>query len=438
MKRTLLLLLVLMLAVFLNACGDDDDNNDDALPTDDDDNDDNDDVSPTDDDDNDDNDDDNDDNDATPADDDDDDATPACDWSQYDPLIVAGKTALGDYDPETALADFDAAQAICPEVGDAQLGRLLALFQTTMQVAQTVLADYAAIPLIDWAALQETIATDLLPLNADLAAAAEAVQLDFPENRLFVPSLPLLWSDDTLVIDAGGEWDYADMLNIGALAYLFDALEHFLLAFHLEADWSLVMTSPYLYDPLEIIHYYSGQILAMLTDVNYPDFLTFTEDGAQHFADFAVSLGFASIDGQGGFDAVLLETDPQEDDITRYVDDNGNGRWDEGEVLAIPFWGPLGYEMNALLMDTLVLLGDLGPALLDTGPEDLHPLWPDWLPLSDLNYIMEALQSWLPGLSLPDLPIPVGRWFYNPPDDGLRSLMTALAQWLYDYTTPVE
>lgn len=446
MNRKLALVLILLSAVLFNACGDssnddDDDNNDDASPADDDlspTDDDNDDASPTDDDDNDDNDDDNDDNndDATPDDDDDDDTTPFCDWDAYDPLMVTGKAALGDSDPETALTDFAAAAALCPEVGDAQIGQMLARFQALMQTAQTVLADYSTLPLIDWSALQAAIAAELLPLNDELAAAAEIVQLEFPENRLYVPSLPLLWSDDTLVIDGGGEWDYADALNIGALANLFDAMEHFVMAFQLDAEWSLVMTSPYLYDPLEIIHYYTGQLLTMLNDANYPDFLTFTDDGAQHFADFAVSLGFAAIDGQGGFNAVLLETDPQTDDITQYVDDNSNGQWDEGEVFAVPFWGPLGYEMNLLLTDTLVLLGDLGPALLDTGPEDLRPSLPDWLPLGDLNYILAALQAWLPGLTLPDLPIPVGRWFYNPPDDGLRTVMTALVQWLYDYTAP--
>ena len=442
MKNIILFLFALLLLAAPLACGngDDDDDNDNGNPADDDDNDnddqtddDNDDDSspPDDDDDNDDNDDNDDDN-------DDDDTTPLCDWDAYNPPMIAGKAALADYDPATGLAAFETAAAICPVVGDAQLGILLAKFQAYLQALQALMAEYPEFPIIDWAAFQASLTDDLLPLNDELRDAANAVILNFSANRLYLSSFPLFLNGETVVVDCGGEWDYADVINLSALVNLFDAVERFFLAFHLEADWTLLSTLPYLYDPMEIIHYYAGQLLQMFADENYPDFMTFQDGGEAAFAEFATSLGFAAIDGQTGFDAVLLETDPQEDDITFYVDDNGNGQWDESENYGIPFYGPLADEMNDFLVSTLILMGDLGPALLDTGPEDLRPLAPDWLPLGDLNYILEALQAWVGGITLPDVPIPVGRWFYNPPDDGLRTVMIAVIQVLYDYTAPKE
>jgi len=445
MKSNITLLIALFSLLLLAACdcGDDDDDNDDNDTGVDDD----DDATPDDDDDDDTIDDDTGDDDTidddTVDDDtidddtiDDDDTTLECDWDSYNPLMVAGKTSLGDYDPETAATNFNAAAAICPEVGDAQLGSLLAQFQDLVKTLQEVFGQYPEFPFIDWAAFQQSILDDLLPLNEGFIAAAETMQVDFPQNRLYVPSLPLLWSGETLVIDCGGEWDYADLLNLGAIGNLVDAIERFFLAFQLEADWTLLQSFPYLYDPIEIVHYFAGQILLMFQDPNYPDFFTFTDDGAQYFADFAISFGFAAIDGADGFAAVRDETDPQGDDITQYVDENDNYQWDEGEMYAIPFWGPLGDELNLFLMNTLILMADLGPALLDTGPEDLRPLLPDWLPLGDVNYILTALQGWVPGLSVPDIPIPVGYWLYNPPDDGLRTVMMTLVQFVYDYTAP--
>lgn len=440
MKWKMLLIFALMMSLMLVvACGDDDDDdNDDVTPDDDTVDDDDDDTVDDDDDDTGDDDDDTVDDDTSDDDTGDDDTAPTCDWENYNALMVEGKTALGDFDPATAAEKFAEAVELCPEVGDAQLGDLLAQFQNIMKTLAEVFAEYPDFPFIDWVAFQEDVVNDLMPLNEEFVAAAIAMETDFPQNRLFVPSLPILIIEETVVVDCGGEWDYADFINLAAVGNLVDAIESFLLAFELEADWSLLEDFPYLYDPIEVVHWYCGQILEMFADPLYPDFMTFTEDGPEYFADFAIALGFAAIDGEEGFAAVLLETDPQGDDVTSYVDANGNGQWDEGEQYSVPYFGPLGDELNLFLLNSLILMADLGPALLDTGPEDLHPLLPDWLPLGDLNYILEALQGWVPGITLPEIPIPVGRWLYNPPEDGLRSTLIAVVQLLYDYTAPTQ
>jgi hypothetical protein len=450
MKRLLLLALLLFALGFaLTACGDDDDDNDNAPADDDNDDDNDDDESPADDDDDDndespDDDDDDNDDDTSPADDDDDDNDndddndddDQCDWDAYDPLIVAGKAALSAYDPTTATGQFNDAAALCPEIGDAFVGLMLADLQSYCQTAQPIVALLADFLNIDWPVLQQTIRETLLALNDSLLAAAETVQIDHPETRFYISPLPFWVDGEHVVVDADGEWDFADAINVGALAGLFDGIEHFLISLNMEADWSLLGQDPGSMDPIVIAHFLSGQVLAMLGDPNYPDFLKLVDGGEVDFAGAAISLGFASLDGVDGFDAVRAETDPQEDDVTAYVDLNGNGQWDEGEPFRVPYVGVLSTELNQALLDTLTLLADLGPALLDSGPEDLHPLWPDWLPLGDLNYILAWLASYAPGLELPNIPVPVGYWFYNPPADGLRTVVTALAQFLYDYTQP--
>jgi hypothetical protein len=429
-KITLLILLLFILAFGSIGCGDDDDDDtgdDDSVDDDDSSGDDDDDTATDDDDDTADDDDD---------DNDDDDTAPICDWDSYDPLIVSGKTALADLDPATALSDFNDAAVICPDIGDAQMGALLAEFQAVLQAAMTALGQYPDFPFIDWDAFQQTVETDLLPLNAGLRTAADTVVEGFPDVRLYLTSYPLFVFDETVALDLGGEWDYADAINLSGLAYALEAIEHFLLAVDLDADWTLIQTMPYIYDPVQLVHWYAGKFLEMLTDPTYPNFMTFTASGPEHFADFAVTLGFGSIDVDLGFDSIRTEIDPQEDDVTGYLDENGNGQWDEGEHYYLPHFGPLAAEMNNLVVGTLILLEDLGPALLDRGPEDLRPLLPDWFPLGDVNYILTALQAYVPGLQVPNIPIPVGRWFYYPPADGLRSVATVLAQFLYDYTTP--
>jgi hypothetical protein len=61
---------------------------------------------------------------------------------------------------------------------------------------------------------------------------------------------------------------------------------------------------------------------------------------------------------------------------------------------------------------------------------------PDWLPLSDLNVVIELLTGAPPTTPLPPFPIPIGRWFYNPPEDGIRSLTYTIAEFLYELTNP--
>ncbi|MCC6157980.1 MAG: hypothetical protein IT350_07990 [Deltaproteobacteria bacterium] len=372
------------------------------------------------------------------ADDDtgDDDTTPVCDWSTYDPLVEDGIDALGIRDVDAAMDAFEDAIDVCPEFGDAKLGLLLAGVQDLFAELPVVLAMAGGFPDIDWTALQQTIRDQLLPMNADLISLAAEIVAQHEDVRLFVSPMPLWVDGETVVIDAGGEWDIADVHNLSAIVNAADAVEHFLVSIDLEADWEALTVWPGGYDPVEIAHYFAGILLDMLADPNYPDFLKFVSGGEQDFEGGAVSLGFACLDVTAGFAAVRAETDPQEDDVTAYVDENENGAWDEGEPYRLPYMGVFAPHQNNVLVDALILTQDLGPALLDSGPEDLHPLLPDWLPLDDLNFVLELIASYVPGLTLPAIPVPVGYWFYNPSPDGLKPVAQLLVQALYDLTLP--
>ena len=450
MKQKLFLycLLALLGGLFSLAAGcgngDDDDNDDEATDDDtggDDDDDDDNDDSGDDDDDNDDNDDSGDDDDDDDDDDNDDDTTPACDYDAYNPLIDAGKAFLAERDANSAYDQFFDAQLLCPGEPAGQVGILLSDTQWTLGWYQTL---YESLVGFDPSPKEKSFATNFqhmirdhfLPVNEEMMALIDDLSANHPEVEFEIETLPLWTTDDVVTLDLGGQWDAADLLNLRALTQLSSGLERFLLAFDLTFNYNTYAfwAFPASGAPMdELIHAITGLIIALIEDPDYPNLLQFLDGGESDLSQSGVQFGFGCLDAGDAFAAIRAETDDQTDDVFGYYDENANGQWDEGENYTLPMLGPLDDETEFVLEEFLALLADLGPALLDSGPEDLRPALPDWLPLSDLNVILDLFGA---GFELPGIPIPVGRWFYNPAADGIRSLVYTVAQYLYDATAP--
>ncbi|MDP8222883.1 MAG: hypothetical protein P9L99_05945 [Candidatus Lernaella stagnicola] len=462
MKTTrtfLLIFLALLVGTMLltMACGDDDDDdNDTPSADDDDDNDTTGDDDDTADDDTGADDDTTDDDDDTTDDDDNDDDTPPpeiCDWENYNPLVVSGKQHLYDYEFDAAYGDFLEATRLCPEVGDAKLGMLAADVQWYVDMFQRLIqfitnfnpAPHEQGDKSIGTVVQAMVRDYMLPVNAEITALAADLRENHPQVEFYFEELPLWVDGDHVILDMGGEWDIADVENAYAFAQLVGSFEHALLAYdatfnyYTFAHWEFPASG----DIKELLHSLSGLLIALLEDPDYPELLTFLDDGEEQLTSSCVNGGLGLRTMAGAFAMAMEETEPQEDDVLGYIDANGNGRYDEGELWHVPFFLDLSPELQTTIEGIMTMSNDLGAALLDGGPEDINPSLPNWFVISELNWLMELLDvafAWfdLPEIRLLPVPVPIGPFLYNPPEDGMRSTVLTIAQYIYDATMPEE
>ena len=373
-----------------------------------------------------------------------DDDTTVCDWSTHDPLIVDGKTYLSENNAPDAYDNFLEALEVCPDSADARLGMLLADTQWYVGWFNywiNFLLNFNPAPHEGGKSIgtviQRLIREYMQPINYEMFALAEELMNDYPDVRFYVDPLPMWVDGDHVVIDMGGEWDLADVNNVYAFTQFLEGFEQFLLSFDFTFNYNTFAMWPSPGGSIkEIIHSYSELLLELLADPDYPDFLTFLDGGEENLIESGVQSGHACLRMVDSFAMALDEVDPQEDDVLGYIDENGNGQWDPGENYKIPFFGPLSEELDLLFLDLFDSFSDLGGAFLDGGPDDLHPALPDWFSLASLNPILELMDLLLLGQRLPPIPVPIGRWFYHPLDDGLRSGVGAIAELLFNLTMP--
>jgi len=365
---------------------------------------------------------------------------------------VAGKAYLGAGNAAEAYGQFFEALDICPNSADAMLGMMLADTQwyvTWFNAWYNFLLDFDPSPKKGdeksiATVVQRMIREYMQPINAEMFALAQDLKTNHRDVRFYLEALPMWTDGDHVVLDMGGEWDIADVYNLESFAYLMEGLDNFLLAFDLTFNYNTYAFWPPPSsgaDIAEILHTYSGLLLALLADEDYPNFLTFLEDGEERLSDAGVNLGLGFRALPEGFAVAMTETDTQEDDVLGYQDANGNGMYDEGELYHTPYFGDLSAELQITLEGVLTMCDDLGTAMLDGGPEDVHPARPDWFPLSDLNWLLDLIallwtDAGLEPINFPAIPLPVGTFIYNPPEDGLRSTMQTIAQYIYDATAP--
>jgi hypothetical protein len=170
----------------------------------------------------------------------------------------------------------------------------------------------------------------------------------------------------------------------------------------------------------------------ILNDPIYQDALTLREEGAESFRHAGEQIGRIFGEWATMIEMIAAEHDEQTDDVIRYVDQNGDGNWNEPEPLLVPGVIELDYalawvlhdlflalkvdftdgypfhleELNPLLelfglypvillIDVLDVLGvdsvELGAYFREVGPEGLRPLLADAQDL--IRLLVEALSG---------------------------------------------
>ena len=288
--------------------------------------------------------------------------------------------------------------------------------------------------------LQDQFEQEILPITAEMFSLADDLVENHPQMRFFINPLPLWIIDGHVVLEMSGEWDVFDAANAKTFARAFEGAGRFLLAYDLAYDDQLFIDNPVPPDATspEAMHHLCGLLLQMFADPTWGSFLTLQSGMEDSLAQAGVNFGLALLELKSNFYAMRGEVDLQDDDIAGYTDANGNGQWDEGETFRVPYFGPLTYEMNLMIVDLFDLGEAMGVAMLDRGPEDIHPYWPDWFYLSELNMILEYFDVIDPTqpIRLPAIPLPVGRFFYKPTPNGLRNATEWIVQWMYNATAP--
>ena len=377
------------------------------------------------------------------ADDDSGDDDTLCDHEVHDPLIVSGKSHLANREPSDAFDDFHAAWVVCTESQDAKFGMVLAdcidIEDAIEELVYYILnlqfpkddGDSKGIGDL----VQAMIKGFYLPL-ADEADYWLNQVIEGGDLSFYLPHYPLVVDNGVTIIDMPGTWDLSDAAFTSGFIKITQGMLHFLAAFSFDMDVRHIFD--FQLDPNapieDIIHAISGLILEILDDPNYPDTLKLLPDtGRTDIAAAGVGLGLGELAFPHGADMIRQETTPQQDDVSGYVDENENGKWDEGEPYRFPYFGILSPDSESFFENTFHMLDNLGAATLDGGPEDLHPLLPDWFNIGNLNYIFEAAGIPAP---LPNLPIPLGWFYYNPQDSSFRDIVYGIATMLYQLTEP--
>ena len=370
-------------------------------------------------------------------DNDDDDSEDGCDEQTHDPLIIKGKASLSDQDPFSAFAFFEDAKAACLESEDARAGMLIAKTQELFFWINNAFNTSKSVDAGFGPALQQKIKEELLPLTGTIFSLSDDLVENHNGARFFVDPLPMFYMEDHLLLEMGGEWDIHDFANAKALARIARGVGKILLALNINFDDELFANNPVPEgsDIFDIIHHYCDLLLEMYDDPEYDDFLTLNNGGKKIMADGGIQLGLGLVKMNQNFYAMRTETDAQEDDVAGYVDTNQNGVWDEGEPFRTPYFDDASPEMNVTIMDILTLIEALGMAILDGGPEDIHPAMPDWFNLDTLNFILEYTDILDPDnpIRLPSISIPLGWLFYNVGNNGWRLIGELLTEFLADF-----
>jgi hypothetical protein len=389
-----------------------------------------------------------DDDDASPDDDDDaspdDDTAPACDWNSFDPLIVAGKAKLSADDPNGAADQFTQALSVCPGQADGEIGMVIADVQWYWMWIQRwiqYLSSYNPHPKGGDKSVATTIQEELrevfLPVNAEVFQYVSDLETHHADVEFYVEPLPMYVDGTHVVLEMGGVWDIEAVEVVEAFVRMMEGAERFLLSYDLSFDFSIFAMNqpPPGASTTQLINFYCGLLLQIFADPNYPNFLTFLPDGKSELSQCASQFGTAAVGVNSAFEAIRTVTGPQEGLVFGYVDENGNGKWDPGEPYHVPYFGDMTGGSEIGLEDLLTIAHDLGLAFLSGGPDDPTPLVPHWFPLHDLDPLDPAIRMLFPNwTNFPNLYLPVGIFFYNPPADGLRSIAETAAQFLYDNT----
>jgi len=415
--RIFVFLLALAAVLTLSACDCGDDDDDDFDHVDDDDDDDDNDTTPDDDDD-----------DATPDDDDDD--TP-----DVDDEIAEGKRWLHYGDGDRANLHFHNALVLVPDHEEGNYGLVIGHGLHSLDLTSIVI-DYVDSLIENGGPVKDEDPDNVLDafleeiyqglIGQTATEQREQVELCTEEGYEF-------WQDDPIPLiihfeelgEMTGHFDDAEAHALLApTALLQSILEHFT-ALSLDLDISYGAQFAFLdWDDLwDAIGDVIDILLAMLTDPQYPDFLTLPEYEVERFQDAGLHLAEACNELLLAFEAIKADTDDQSDDQLAYVDLNANGQYDTGEPFRLPGIGELNADDMELAAAILSLATELRDSLWDYTEYDPDPSTTDPFHLSALNPLLQALGWPLP---IPDwsfLEFDLGAIYAEPGHDGLKQTL---------------
>ncbi len=364
----------------------------------------------------------------------------SCDWEIHDPLIVAGKMHLGEGRIDEAYLAFRDAWETCPGSVDARMGLALTC-QLELERRMYAMIDYLlsvypeATGKSFFSTLQSVLFNQMLPKAQEMLEHGRFVQSAPANWSFYIDRYPFIVQgefEDRVIVDMGGEWDLADAVMIEAGAEFYTALIYTLCAYDLTLDWYWVQHMPDIsgMEIPEALRAILGWCLNVLEDPNYPMFMILKgEVGLRYLARAGLSWGSTFTLVATSAALMLLETDDQTDDVMGYVDENGNGRWDEGEPYKLPHIGGMTPDQNRNWLGMLSVALSLGYSAWDAGPLDVDPYNPNKVSLWEFNFLLEAL-----GLEpvLPDIRFNLGPFFNFPKHDQLKQIMLFVIRLLYE------
>ncbi|MCB1152607.1 hypothetical protein KDL45_03070 [bacterium] len=237
--------------------------------------------------------------------------------------------------------------------------------------------------------------------------------------------------DGLTVLDLGGEFDKSDVYVFGALVALFNGVFHITDSHSLDFNLGNLVIPPIDFqdDPLGTLAGLSETLRIILSDPYYPNFLLMEDDGAESMQRAGIELGNTFDRLYQFFNQLTLERDGQANDQFRYIDVNGNQRYDADEEPVVLF----GQTLQAQeAMAFKAVCGKLRNALWEGSSADENPQV-DTIDTTTINQLLILLGVADEPL-LPDLPfgLNIGQYFSDPTPTGLRGLVEALADVLDD------
>ena len=354
-------------------------------------------------------------------------------------LVAQGKSLLAMRRPQQAWEVFDRVCELREDLPDGHLGIYMADEIVLVDWLQS-LVEFVIDNIDQWfktkgsqkvagEIIRETIEDFARPLLAEMVDHLDRIDEDF---SFYLPEYPLFVYRDRLVCDLGGEWDYSDVLIVRGMARWLLGLCDFLLSYNLDFDAGHIIDIelPPDADLREILLTLVDALLDMLNDPDYPDFLYLSDEGFELLPQAGIEFGRGNIEVIAGFARVLQETDPQEDDIFAYSDENGNSRWDAGEPLVFPYIGRISDDQAPFIWSLLRVVELAGESMLDETEFDTSSE-PNPFPLDSINPLVESFG--LPPI-LPAMEIDLGEFYRNPKREQLHDtlvlVLTLIKQFL--------
>jgi len=172
----------------------------------------------------------------------------------------------------------------------------------------------------------------------------------------------------------------------------------------------------------------------ILEDPEKTHFLLPLPEGFERLQEAQVAFALAARYGSQVWRTAAAETDPQEDDVLGYLDENGNGQMDDGESFYF-----LGAEYSALLNDFVpsltAVLDELHTSFAQSTPIDAYPLTYQTFDTAVFNLLLEDLG--LPPL-IPSSEADIAAFFEDPPMADVKTFITDGLHCAVDSQTSLE